>query len=62
VSSPLDANLISYATAQEDMRGRLDAVAKSDRDGAFGNNWTKATTGLNFVAGLTLLAGGAFLA
>lgn len=58
----LGANLISYTTAQIDMRARLDTVAAGDRIGAFGNNWTKATTMFNFIAGATLLLGGGFLA
>ena len=41
----LGANLASYATAQKDMRARLDSVAAGDRQGAFGNEWTKARDG-----------------
>jgi hypothetical protein len=58
----LGANLISYGTAQRDMRTRLDAVAAADRAGALGNRWTAATHVLNFVAGAALVAGGGLLA
>jgi hypothetical protein len=58
----LGANLVSYGTAQRDMRVRLDAVAVADRGGAFGNHWTKVTHVLNVVAGASLLTGGGLLA
>lgn len=58
----LGANLVSYATAQKDMRLRLAAVAESDRKGAEGNRWTKWTHACNWLAGVALLAGGIALA
>jgi hypothetical protein len=58
----LGINLVSYATAQKDMRLRLDAVADYDREGANGNRWTKATHTCNWIAGITLLGGGVILA
>ena len=58
----LGLNLASYVTAQLDMRARLDSLRAGREDGTEGNRWTKATTGLNVIAGLTLIAGGVLLA
>jgi hypothetical protein len=56
-------NLVSYATAQRDMRRRLDAISRRDDDAALkGNRWTKVTHVLNFLAGATLIGAGFFLA
>jgi hypothetical protein len=55
-------NLISYATAQRDMSGRLDSLSRRDDEGALeGNRWTKLTHVLNFLAGAALIAAGVYL-
>ena len=57
----LGVNLLSYVTAQKDMYLRLDLLA-AHRDSESGSNrWTKWTSRLNLIAGLTLLAGGGVL-
>lgn len=58
----LGANLVSYATAQMDLRRRLKFVKVSDARGREPTFWTTLTFLLNLVAGLGLLAGGLFLA
>lgn len=58
----LASNLVSFATAQRDLRLRLEAVWKRDRRAVMGNAWTKWTARLNFLAGLTLVLGGGCLA
>lgn len=58
----LALNLSSYVTSTQDMATRRRAVDDGDRAGVFGNRWTKATTALNYAAGVGLLAGGAALA
>jgi hypothetical protein len=62
----LTCNVVSYVTAQCDMKGRLDALRQAG-GGAYpkeveGTKWTRWTTGLNGAAGLALVAGGAVLA
>jgi hypothetical protein len=57
----LGLNLGSYVTAQLDMRARLDSLRAGREDEIEGNRWTKATTCLNVIAGLTLIAGGVLL-
>jgi len=61
----LGANIVSYETARRDMLERLSYLqgnAGSDKGGnEWGNRWTTWTTGLNYAAGLAVLAGGAFL-
>jgi hypothetical protein len=58
----LAATLLSHATAQRDMRVRVaDLEQRNDHKLAW-NRWTTATTWLNVVAGIALLAGGILLA
>jgi hypothetical protein len=59
----LGFNLVSYGTAQFDMRARLRALRmSSEYRGAEGNPWTVTTTTLNALAGVAFIAGGCFLA
>jgi hypothetical protein len=58
----LAANVSSYATAQKDMRTRLELVAASDPRGRDETAWTTRTYRLNVLAGVALVAGGALLA
>jgi hypothetical protein len=55
-------NLLSYTTAQLDMRARLDCLRERPYVGIEGNRWTKATKVLNCLAGAAFIAGGALLA
>jgi len=58
----LASNFVSFATAQRDVRLRIQAVWARDRRAVFGNAWATATLILNTTAGATLIAGGGFLA
>lgn len=58
----LGSNVLSYATAQMDMRTRTEDLRTGRYERIEGNNWTKGTTALNVIAGITLLAGGVLLA
>jgi hypothetical protein len=58
----LGANLVSYATAQVDMRSRLAQVRVGSWKGADMSVWTEATFGLNVLSCIALLAGGGLLA
>jgi hypothetical protein len=55
-------NLLSYVTAQLDMRDRLRDLRAGRVAGIEGNWWTKATHVLNALAGIAFLVGGALLA
>jgi hypothetical protein len=55
-------NLISYVTAQFDLRKRLADLRIGHDEGIEGNRWTTATKLLNALAGLAFIAGGALLA
>lgn len=57
----LAANLASYWTAQFDTRRRSYWAWKRDRARVFSSRWMKATTTLNAIAGLMLLAAGVSL-
>jgi hypothetical protein len=58
----LGLNFLSYATAQLDMKDRINALRVRRQEGIEGNNWTKITTALNLLAGISLIVGGALLA
>jgi hypothetical protein len=60
--SSLTLNLLSYGTAQFDMRARLRSLGSRTYEGAEGNRWTSATSILNFAAGAAFVAGGLLLA
>lgn len=55
----LGCNLASYATAQADMRARLERVARYEY--ASRSRWSLWTFGLNVAAGVALISGGAAL-
>ena len=57
----LFANVFSYWTAQMDMNTRLEGLANERSDGVDGNGWTLATTILNVLQGLAVVAAGVFL-
>ena len=58
----LGLNFVSYLTAQLDMKARLNVLRTERTEGIDGNGWTVVTTALNVSAGITLIAGGVFLA
>lgn len=58
----LGLNFLSYATAQLDMKSRINDLRVRREEGIEGNNWTTVTTALNLVAGTALIVGGGFLA
>ena len=58
----LVVNLLSYGTAQLDMRKRLDDIQAENDAGVLGNRWTTATTVLNVGAGLAFILGASLLA
>ena len=58
----LAANLLSYATAQKDMRARIAGLRDRRDDQIEGTPWTQVTYGFNLLAGASLVAGGALLA
>jgi hypothetical protein len=59
----LGLNLISYVTAQRDMKVRLESLAEHGlTDAVEGNIWTTWTTALNLGAGAALVVGGVCLA
>lgn len=58
----LSANVLSFFSAQLDMRARLVCVEGRVLDGIDGNRWTRVTTSLNVVAGVTLIVGASLLA
>lgn len=58
----LAANLVSFGTSQRDMRTRLDCIRDKQFGDLEGNGWTRVTFGLNVVAGIGFVAGGALLA
>jgi hypothetical protein len=60
--SSLGLNFLSYATAQLDMKNRINALRVRRQEGIEGNNWTKVTTALNLLAGTALIVGGGLLA
>lgn len=60
--SSLVANLISYGTAQFDMKTRIACLRAEKTDGIEGNGWTVATTVLNVLAGACVIAAGVMLA
>ncbi|MGZ4302462.1 MAG: hypothetical protein ACXVR9_11915 [Gaiellaceae bacterium] len=57
----LSLNFLSYATAQLDMKTRISDLHARREEGIEGNNWTRATTALNLLAGIALLVGGGLL-
>ena len=58
----LAANLLSYVTAQLDMRRRLGGLRDDEQGAELGNAWTVATHVLNAVSGTALVIGGILLA
>jgi|SRR5436309_10223315 hypothetical protein len=58
----LALNLVSYATAQLDMRARLRSLNEKRDHEIEGNGWTKATRTLNIAAGLCFVTGAVLLA
>jgi hypothetical protein len=58
----LGANVTSHATAQMDMRKRIQCLRTGQHDGLESNGWTTKTHVLNATAGLTLIAGTILLA
>jgi hypothetical protein len=58
----LALNLVSYGSAQLDMRARINCLREKRTEGVEGNQWTRATTCLNVGAGAVLVAGGVLLA
>jgi hypothetical protein len=56
-------NLVSYGTAQLDMRCRQGALLRTRRyESALRSKWTRVTTVLNLLAGAAFIAGGVLLA
>ncbi len=55
-------NLVSYSTAQRDMRVRLAGLRAWRTEEIEGTRWTTATYILNWLAGLSFIAGAALLA
>ncbi len=58
----LGVNLVSYVTAQLDLRRRMKFVGARDWSGSVKSYWTTCTVILNVLAGASLLGGGCFLA
>ena len=58
----LGLNFLSYATAQLDMKSRINALRVRRQEGIEGNGWTTVTTALNLLAGSALIVGGGLLA
>jgi hypothetical protein len=58
----LGLNFLSYATAQLDMKNRINALRLHRQEGIEGNYWTRVTTALNLLAGTALIVGGGLLA
>ncbi|MFN0156353.1 MAG: hypothetical protein ACKVUT_18410 [Gaiella sp.] len=57
----LACNLLSYVTAQLDLRERLDYVRAGKAKGREETGWTHGTWALNTLCGSALFAGGCFL-
>jgi hypothetical protein len=57
----LGMNLVSYVTAQRDLRERQGYLKARDWKGAEETAWTTRTYRLNVAAGVSLLVGGLFL-
>jgi hypothetical protein len=58
----LASGVLSHASAQMDMRSRIECLRAQKQDGLEGNRWTLATQVLNVIAGAFLIGGGVFLA
>lgn len=57
----LSLNLLSFLTAQLDVRGRLASLRRGEAAGVDGNAWTVVTTILNLGAGAALILGAVLL-